>query len=71
MSLLKGEYQALLNLLHRVEVKGIQEAQSLIILAQKLEKKIADFVDPTPPAPAVVSNNQAAGITAEVVNTPA
>lgn len=45
MSLVKSEYEALLNLLNRVETKGLGEARSLLILEQKLQNRIASWFD--------------------------
>lgn len=39
-SFTKEEFQSLLNLLHRVETKGIAEAQALLHLAGKLDSHI-------------------------------
>jgi hypothetical protein len=40
VSFTKEEYQALLNVLHRVEVKGLSEAQALLHLGSKLDAHI-------------------------------
>lgn len=45
MSLVKEEYQALLTVLNRVEIKGLQEARSLVILEQKIQARIANWFD--------------------------
>lgn len=45
MSLVKDEYVALLNLLNRVETKGLGEARSLLILEQKLQARITSWFD--------------------------
>lgn len=44
-SFTKEEFQSLLNLLHRVEVKGIAEAQALLHLATKLDSHVKAAVE--------------------------
>lgn len=41
--MIKQDYENLLGLLHRVETKGVAEAQALITLAQKLAHKVENF----------------------------
>jgi len=51
----KEDYQAVLNLLHRVEVKGIQEAQALMLLWQKIEARIKHLDTPVVTAPSAAA----------------
>lgn len=43
MELEKREYENILALLHRVEIKGLNEAREVAVIAAKLEHKIQDF----------------------------
>lgn len=61
MELEKREYENLLALLHRVEIKGLAEAREVSVIAAKLEHKITSFTKPIaapPAAQAAPSGNQ-------------
>lgn len=58
MELEKREYENILALLGRVEIKGLAEAREVSVIAAKLEHKITSFNKPPNAPPAALSGAQ-------------
>lgn len=48
MSFTKEEYQSILNVLHRAEVKGVNEANALLALFTKVKDHLDGLTSETP-----------------------